>query len=151
LTRHLLSAPMNERSSTAPLRLRVFALAYDLLALLGLWFLAGVLALALTGGTLDPHRLAHRIFVQALVTILCSAYFIISWMRGGQTLGMRAWRLRVMRDDGRALAWRQALPRLVVGCISLAALGAGFWWALFDARHLTWHDRAARTIVVTVG
>jgi len=142
---------MNHPPSIAPLRLRTFAFAYDLLPLLGLWFLAGVVAVALTGGALDPHRPAHRILVQELTVILWTGYFIVSWVRGGQTLGMRAWRLRVVRDDGGPLAWPQALLRLAVGCVSLAALGAGFWWALIDAQRRTWHDRAAGTVVARSG
>jgi len=139
---------MNGRLPPAPLRLRALAFAYDLLPLLGLWFLAGVIGLALTGGALDPHRFAHRILVQALAAILCGGYFVVSWTRGGQTLGMRAWRLRVVRDDGALLGWPRALLRFVVGCISVATLGAGFGWAWIDRRGRTWHDRVAQTRVV---
>jgi uncharacterized RDD family membrane protein YckC len=140
---------MNESSpaatSPASLWLRLFAGAYDLLPLIGLWFVAGVLALAVTGGALDPHRLAHKLLVQALVLALSAAYFVVSWTRGGQTIGMRAWRLRVVRADGSALGVWRALLRFFVALISLAALGLGFWWALFEGRRRTWHDMAAGT------
>ncbi|MBS0487275.1 MAG: hypothetical protein JSS13_08030, partial [Proteobacteria bacterium] len=48
---------MNESIATniAPLRWRLAAAAYDLLPLIGLWFVAAVLALAVTGGALDTH------------------------------------------------------------------------------------------------
>jgi len=141
---------MNNRPAAIPanLWLRLLAGIYDLLPLLGLWFLAGVLALAATGGALDAHRLAHKLIVQGLVLAFTVGYFVISWVHGGQTLGMRAWRLRVVRNDGRALRWPQALLRCGVALISLGVAGIGFLWALFDAETRTWHDLAAGTLMV---
>ena len=138
----------SESAASAPLWLRLIAGIYDLLPLLGLWFAAGMLALAVTGGALDPHRLAHKLLVQALVLALSAAYFAVSWTRGGQTIGMRAWRLRVVRADGSALGLGHALLRFFVALVSLAALGLGFWWALIDRRRRTWHDLAAGTAML---
>jgi len=73
---------------------------------------------------------------------------VISWSRGGQTIGMRAWRLRVVGADDAPLRWPRALLRFVVGLISLAALGIGFLWGLFDSQKRTWHDIAAGTLLV---
>jgi uncharacterized RDD family membrane protein YckC len=86
--------------------------------------------------------------VQVLVLAFSAAYFVISWRRGGQTIGMRAWRLRVVRSDGRPLDTRQALVRFGISLLSLAAVGLGFFWALIDAQNRTWHDIAAETLVV---
>jgi uncharacterized RDD family membrane protein YckC len=132
----------------ASLWLRVAAGTYDLLPLLGLWFVAGVLALAITGGTLDPHRLVHKLLVQALVLTLTAAYFVVSWTRGGETIGMRAWRLRVVRADGSPVHWLQALLRFLAALISLALVGSGFWWALIDREKRGWHDIATGTVLV---
>jgi uncharacterized RDD family membrane protein YckC len=143
---------MNQSSPAAAvpasLWLRLFAGAYDLLPLIGLWFVAGVLALAVTSGTLDPHRLAHKVLVQALVLGLSAAYFVVSWTRGGQTIGMRAWRLRVVRADGSALGMGRALLRFFTALVSLAALGFGYWWILIDREKRAWHDIAAATVIV---
>ncbi|MDE2084993.1 MAG: RDD family protein [Xanthomonadaceae bacterium] len=137
-------------ATPAPLRLRLAAAAYDLLPLLGLWFAAAVLALAITGGALDTHTLAGKFLVQGLALVLSGAYFIVSWSRGGQTIGMRAWKLRMVRADGQRVRWPLALLRFVVALLSLAALGAGFWWALVDAQKRTWHDMAADTVWVRI-
>ena len=143
-----MSEPMS--AIPAPLRLRLAAAIYDLLPLVGLWFLAVVLALAITGGALDTHTLAGKFLVQGLALVLSSAYFIVSWSRGGQTIGMRAWKLRVVRADGRSVRWPLALLRFIVALVSLAPLGAGFWWALVDAQKRTWHDMAANTMWVRI-
>ena len=132
----------------ANLALRLLAGLYDALPVLALWFVAAVLALVLTGGTLDVRSLPHKLLVQALLLAMTGTYFIVSWRRGGQTIGMRAWRLRIVRGDGTALDTRQAIVRFGVALVSFAAAGLGFWWALFDAQGRTWHDIAAGTLMV---
>jgi len=143
---------MNDRISAthATAGLRLVAGIYDLLPLLGLWFLASVLSVAATGGALDSHRLLDKLLVQGLVLGFSAAYFVISWTHGGQTIGMRAWRLRVVSRGGLALRWPQALLRFGVALVSLGAFGIGFAWALFDSEIRTWHDLAAGTVMVRI-
>jgi uncharacterized RDD family membrane protein YckC len=135
-------------ATPAHLGWRLIAAVYDLLPLLALWFFATVLALALTGGALDVQRLGGKVLVQALVLLASAAYFALSWSRGGQTIGMKPWRLRVVRGDGTSPDLAHALLRFAVALVSLAALGIGFWWALFDTQRRTWHDIAAGTLMV---
>ncbi|HSE11517.1 MAG TPA: RDD family protein [Rudaea sp.] len=142
------SAVPAQTGTPASLALRLLAALYDMLPVLALWFVAAVLALAITGGALDVRQLPHRMLVQALLLAFTAAYFAISWRRGGQTIGMRAWRLRIVRADGTPLDTRQALVRFGVSLLSLAAVGLGFWWALFDAQSRTWHDIVAGTVMV---
>ncbi|MGA9335982.1 MAG: RDD family protein [Rudaea sp.] len=134
--------------TSAPPGRRLFALLYDLLPLLGLWFVAGVLALALTGGDFDPRDPRHQALARALIVMLTAGYFVLSWTRGGQTVGMRAWGLRVVAVDGQRLAWPRALLRFAVAIVSLGALGAGFWWSLVDAESRTWHDIASNSTMI---
>lgn len=143
-----MSKPMS--ATPAPLRLRLAAAVYDLLPLIGLWFVAAVLALAVTGGRLDTHRFGGKLIVQGFALALSAAYFVVSWARGGQTLGMRAWRLRVVGADGRRLSWPHAVLRFVVALISLAAFGAGFWWTLVDTKKRAWHDLATHALLVKI-
>jgi uncharacterized RDD family membrane protein YckC len=75
-------------------------------------------------------------------------FFAGFWAHGGQTLGMRAWRIRVVRDDGSALTWPRAAARLALGFVAAAPAGLGFWWSLLDARKRGWHDRWTHTRVV---
>jgi len=135
-------------ATSASVWLRVLAGTYDALPLLGLWFFAGAIALSLSGGSLESHQQLRKLLTQALVLAFTATYFVVSWTRGGQTIGMRAWRLRVMRTDGTRVTWPRALLRFAVALVSLGALGAGFAWALLDAGKRTWHDIAADTRVV---
>lgn len=137
-------------ASTPPARpnigWRLLALVYDFFPALGLWFVAGNVALALHGGApVRADTLAGWLELAALWA-LTGLYATLSWRRGGQTLGMRPWRLRVT-GVGRALSWKAAWVRYAVGTLSLLLGGAGFWWAWIDRDRLAWHDRASGTRV----
>ena len=133
---------------------RLLAMLYDLLPVLSLWFLLGFL-FAL-GHTLAGHAPRENIapwsLLQWLLWLCCwlatGAYATVSWRRGGQTLGLRPWRLRVASADGSTLPWSALWRRYAVATLSLAAGGLGFWWAWIDRDRLTWHDRAAGTRMV---
>lgn len=128
---------------------RLLAMVYDLLPVLALWFLVGFVFTV--GYTLAGHGVRENIApwsaLQWLLWLCCwlvtGAYATVSWKRGGQTLGMRPWRLRVVAADGATLPWPALWRRYALATLSLAAGGLGFWWAWFDRDRLTWHDRAA--------
>ncbi|MDX5378684.1 MAG: RDD family protein, partial [Halomonas sp.] len=71
-------------------------------------------------------------------------------MRGGMTLGMQAWRLRVQTRSGNAITLRQSLVRYLVAWLSLAAFGLGYLWVLFDTERRSWPDIASDTRVVVL-
>ena len=121
-----------ETTTGAPAGLfrRLAALCYDALVAVALAFAATFAMLPLTHGeailpaTQGP--VAHAYY--ALLALLVFAYFGWSWTRSGQTLGMRAWRIRLETTDGRRLNWTQTLARFLLGAGLgwLAALGAWY-------------------------
>lgn len=137
-------------SSPASLWLRVAAAVYDLFPLIALWMLtAGLVLLAVHGHVDVAHPpLGYRIALRSALFMVGAAYFVISWSRGGQTIGMRAWRLRVVATDGTPLPWPLAVSRFVVAIISLLVGGLGFFWCLIDRDHRAWHDIVARSALV---
>lgn len=147
----------NSTTSTKPQAFvgrRLLALFYDLWPVAALWFL--ISAVFTVGYTLAGHAARENIEpfspLQWLLWFCCwlatGAYAVVSWRRGGQTLGMRPWRLRVVATDGERPTRKALLRRYLVGTLSLALGGLGFWWAWFDREKRTWHDRASGTRVV---
>ena len=134
----------------ASLWLRLAAAIYDLFPLLALWMLTAALVLLAAHGDIDVAHppLAYRTALRAALVAVTAAYFVISWARGGQTIGMRAWRLRVIDADASRLPWPRALLRFVVAIVSFGALGVGFLWCLVDRDRRAWHDIAARSLLV---
>jgi uncharacterized RDD family membrane protein YckC len=120
---------------------------YDTLLLFSVLFFATFLVLPLTGGrAIGPH---HPLYTAYLLSI-AFLYFAWPWVHGGQTLGMRAWRIRVQQRSGAPVTWGQALARFVAAIASWLALGLGFLWALVGSERLTWHDRLSETVPVIV-
>jgi uncharacterized RDD family membrane protein YckC len=137
---------------SAGLLRRLAALFYDTLLLLGVLMTVTWLLLLLTRGEAITHETvgAFEYLYRAVLLGLVIAYYGFSWIRSGQTLGMLAWRIRVVRSDGGLLRWHDALLRLAASILSWLPAGLGYFWMLFDRDDLTWHDRLSRTRVVRV-
>jgi uncharacterized RDD family membrane protein YckC len=128
----------------AHLGLRIAAAIYDFFPLLAIWMATGAASIAVTGGKLDYHVWWYRLLLLS-VTV---GYYVLSWRYGGQTIGMRAWRLRVVDRNGASPGWSAALLRFVVAQVSFAALFIGFLWCLFERERRGWHDLASGTRVL---
>ena len=120
-------------------------MVYDSLLLLAIFMIAGFAALSLTHGEAIP---SGTLWFRAYLLGVAALFFCGFWLRGGQTLGLRAWRLRVESVDGQALTPRQALARFLAAFLALVPAGLGLVWLLFDAEHRAWHDRMSGTRVV---
>jgi uncharacterized RDD family membrane protein YckC len=128
----------------AGLLLRLLAMFYDSLLLLSALLIATALALMVTKGTLSYHNPFFRTFL----FLICFSFYAWFWLHGGQTLGMRAWRLRLQRFDGSAITIWQALLRFMVAIPSLAIGGLGLLWMLVDRDRLAVHDRISESTIV---
>jgi uncharacterized RDD family membrane protein YckC len=126
---------------------RLAAACYDVLLLGAIWMLATLVIVGVRGGTPVP---AGALAYQLLLLATAALFFITSWLRGGQTLGMRAWRLRVEKSSGAPVDLRTAAVRFAGGLLSVATAGIGLAWLWIDRDALTWHDRLARTRVVVL-
>ena len=133
----------------ATFRRRLGAMLYDTLALIGLWFVVGGIAVGLHHGEAMP---AASPAFQSVLLAVSYAYFAFCWRRSGQTLGMKTWRLRVVdaREGGR-ISLGQATVRFLVALVSWLPAGFGFWWALTNSERRGWPDRASGTRLVKVG
>ena len=121
---------------------RLLTMAYDTVAVIAL-MLSGT-ALVMLAGFRELSVLRDPGYSLYLLAIWC-AYFLWCWHHGGMTLGMRAWRVRIEDVAGGLPGWRTCLGRFGAACLSAAAFGAGFAWALFDPQSRCWHDRLSGT------
>jgi len=161
----------NNQLPTAGFLRRLGALIYDTLLLMAVIVIAGFVALPFTGGEAPSPG---NPYYQTYLFVLSYLFFAWFWTRGGQTLGMRAWRLRVQNEDGSAISWSQSLLRFMAGVTSFILLGLGFYltknepmsplyfagiaswivfvisycWMLFDKNKLAWQDHFSACKVV---
>ncbi len=124
---------------------RFAAFCYDLLLVAALVFCFTLAVLAMRLGAAVPPQ--SWWFLSSIVGV-AMVFFCGFWVHGGQTLGMRAWRIRVVRDDGGPLGWARAIARFAAGIVAALPLGLGLWWSALDAEKRGWHDRLTRTRVV---
>jgi len=106
-----------------------------------------------------PEQYQTHIIVMLLKQIyilgIAFFYFGYSWRRGGQTIGMKTWRIRVQSADTAAeeyiqLSWKQCLIRYLVAIISWLPAGLGFIWIMFDSQHRSWQDIASSSQLVVL-
>ena len=91
-----------------------------------------------------------RNLYQSYLFLAFGLYFLWHWMRGGQTLPMKTWKLRLVSADGGNINAWQASTRYLAAWISLLCLGAGFLWAIFDRDRQFLHDRLAGTLIIQI-
>lgn len=152
---------MQDSASTLPYAIaglgrRLMALIYDGFLLGALWFVsAGVFVLLypLTGlpvvetqGVVTASRAWLQGLLFPLLILETWAFYAWFWMHGGQTLGMRAWRLQLCDTDGGPVLLTQTVQRFLAAALSWALLGLGWLMALVPP-HRSLHDRLSGTEV----
>lgn len=126
---------------------RLLSLSYEVLLLLAVVLLAGGFGAALAQVTSPTNT---RAITQTVVALTSSGYFAWQWHRGGQTLAMKTWRIRLVNPDGAPVTLKQAALRFTLALLGLLLVGAGFWWALFDRDRQFFHDRIVGTRLIRV-
>lgn len=120
-------------------------MVYESLLAFAIVFFAGLLFYSARNGQLDgPIRNLFQIYLAAILGI----YFVGCWHRGGQTLAMKTWKLRLISADGGPPSIRRAILRYMLACPSIALAGTGLVWAVFDRDRQFLHDRLAGTRIV---
>lgn len=124
------------------------ALDASVLPRAGFWIRIGALALdALLVGIVLGALWRHSMRLELLAL---ATYAAVMWKFRGTTIGGVVFSLKVVRLDGRPIDWATAIVR-ALGCfLSLAVMGLGFLWIVFDDGKQAWHDKIAGTVVVRV-
>jgi uncharacterized RDD family membrane protein YckC len=139
------------RASSAGFGRRFAALIYDGFLLIALLMPYTWVVVLIHGGAVTEAsgRLSWWAFRSGALAIM-AAYYALNWTRSGQTLGMRAWRLRTLTDSGKRLQIGQAVVRFCWGLAAWLPFGLGVLWLYADPEHLALHDRLSRTRVVVL-
>jgi uncharacterized RDD family membrane protein YckC len=139
------------RASSAGFGRRFAALLYDGFLLIALAMPYTWVVVLIHGGAVTEAsgRLIWWAYRAGALAIM-AGYYVLNWTRSGQTLGMRAWRLRTLTDSGKPLHVAQAVARFCWGLVAWAPFGLGVLWLYADPAHLAVHDRLSRTRVVVL-
>jgi uncharacterized RDD family membrane protein YckC len=116
-------------------------MAYEAVLLFAVGFFAAWLFFFASGGR-DATTGSLRYALQLFIAVVFAAYFLWCWLRGGQTLAMKAWHIRLAE-----VTPTKAILRLLLAAVLLPT-GISIVWALFDRDRQFLHDRLAGTRLV---
>lgn len=146
-------SPNNAEAKPAALWKRLFATIYDVMILVALSLLYGALVTLIStvvlGNSAENYRPnASGLFVQIGWVISVLGFYCFFWLRVGQTVAMKAWRLKLVTNSGHPLDLSTCALRGVLGFASFACFGLGYFWQIFDPQKLAFHDRLTKTKVI---
>ena len=127
---------------------RLMAIFYDLFLLTAILFLATALANAINQGEAIDQNSLYRLLLSFYLASIIFFYFGWFWTHGGQTLGMKTWKIKLISDESPAINWQQVTIREITAVISWLFLGLGFIWSIFDKQKRCWHDIASNTALI---
>lgn len=151
-----------EQFPRAGFRRRFGSWVYDVLIAFAVYMVAGAIAflifnLLINFNVISMQGFEHAIDLQRssiIFSILIygwniawvSFFFVFFWAKSGQTLGMKAWRLRLQNQDGTRITKTTGLKRLIP-----TLLGLGNLTVIFDRKNkLSLQDRLTNTEVVVL-
>ncbi|NNE39189.1 MAG: RDD family protein [Gammaproteobacteria bacterium] len=138
---------MNQNTNTTSLSpcgllRRLAAIFYDCLLLIAVLFAATAILLPFTQGeAINSENIFYFLYLSAWSYL----FFGWAWTHGGQTLGMRAWKIKLLDSESNIVTWTTAGKRFLLSMMSWAFMGLGFIWAIVDPDKLTFHDRYSGT------
>jgi len=128
---------------------RLIAIVYDSFLLIALFFIVGIPISILTTFIFNAGNAIteeHSLYFVNQVIILLSlfmtsvGFYVWFWTHGGQTLGMKTWRIKLVSDNTQGITQQQAIERYFSALFSWVCFGAGFLWCLIDTKKRSWHD-----------
>ena len=148
---------MSENTPAASVGLirRLAAIIYDL------FLLAAVILVAVSLFTIVVESMAGKsssgelleipwikLAYQLYLLLVSALFYLWFWTHGGQTLGLKVWKLKVVDDDLSELNMKKAGLRLVWAVVTCIPFGIGYLWAIFNKERLTLYDRLSGTRLV---
>lgn len=128
---------------------RIFAWIYDWLPLAGVFVMVFAIGLGVVNLVWSApadkisESLRFNPFWMGYLVIGTSLYYLYCWTKGGQTVGMRTWKIQLLKADGSKLGWYESAIRAF-----LSFGGIANFWAFIDADNRGWHDIAVNAYVV---
>ena len=125
---------------------QLLAMVYDLFLVAPLLMANAFVLVTLFGPTESIAQPAVPDWLMRMTSLLVfTGFFIIFWRKSGQTLGMQAWRLKLVDNLGRPISVKQGYVRCAAACLSLMCFGLGYWWIFLHPQSRSWHDLISKS------
>jgi len=139
-TKNMPASPAKTNVVYCTLARRLMVILYDSFAVLAIFFL--LTAIWVIGNSGEAITQANKLYPLYILSLGISAwiYCALSWRRGGLTLGMRAWKVQLVTEDGNKISWGASLLRFCSAWLGMTALAGGFLISLFRKDRACWQD-----------
>jgi len=145
-------------NTPAPLWRILAAMAYDSILVIAIWMVVTFIILSFFGvenaRTLEGEAVVldpiYKNITFTAMIVSAWAFYGWFWTHSGQTLGMQAWRIRVVSKQGKPITVAQSVVRFGAAMVSWLLLGIGYWMMLFNSEKETLHDKVSNTRLVSV-
>ena len=126
------------------------AIVYDLLILfLGIYMITGFVLVSIYQMTTGQDAIpASESWLPLFLQLVALSYYVFSWKRGGQTIGMKAWRIYLVPDHHQKLIFQELIIRFFIAQVSAIAFGAGYLMRFFHPQKRFLHDLLSHTHLV---
>lgn len=124
---------------------RLAAATYDVFLIFALLLFATGIALLINKG--NSFGKNHFLFTFYLISIV-GFFYCWFWTHGGQTLGMQAWKIKVVDNHSQELTWPVAIKRFIFSVPSVCFFGLGYFMIFFNKNKLSIHDFVSGTRVI---
>ena len=138
---------MKQKNCSPSLIKYLAAIIYDLFLLFGLLlFITVMISFANNGNPPESNNILYRL---ALLSVIIFFYHY-SWNKSGQTLGMKAWNVKLISQDNKAVSLKQSSARIILGIANICTLGLGFFWKYTNKSRLTLMDLFSKTQLINL-
>lgn len=137
----------------APLLRRLASIVYDAFLVIAISMLYGALVLVVQVLVFGPGEKDYQPTVKGPLFqvgwyLSIAVFYYYFWRKSGQTVGMRAWRLKVTNESGERPSPAQCALRILLAPFSLLLFGLGYLWCLVDKNGDAVHDKLSNTRVI---
>ena len=131
----------NPKHSVGLIR-RFGAMFYDAILLVTVLFFASLVVVLPFKITIEHS--AYPLFV-LYIYMVGFVFFGWFWTHGGQTLGLKTWKTKLISDIHPNVTWKQAFVRYLASLVCWLSLGIGFLWCYTNKDRLAWNDLMSKT------
>ena len=89
-----------------------------------------------------------KVLYQLYLLLIGMLFYVWFWTHGGQTLGMKVWKVKIVDNKGNQPGFKQALLHLLLAILTNLPFGLGFIWLVFHAEKQTLYDTWSKTRLI---
>jgi len=129
---------------------RIFSLMYDTLFVLAVVISLSLLLNMMNGEAPEPGTFLS--VIQLLIAVISGpVFYCYFWFKNnGQTLGMQAWKIKLVTCNDKALSLKTSLTRCLISFISFLMMGLGYFVIIIDKKNRSWSDIYTDTRIINI-